>query len=118
MWPGFAVHGITVERVVSDNGPAYRSPTPVPRPATNSPSSRSGPGPYRPQTKGKVQRFHRTLADGWAHARFYSSETERRAALAGWLHFYNHHRPHSAIGGPADQPTDQRPWTSHLVSRV
>nr|CDU26593.1 putative short-chain type dehydrogenase/reductase VdlC [Micrococcus sp. A1] len=40
----------------------------------------------------------RTLADGWAYARFYSSETERRAALPGWLHFYNHHRVHSAIG--------------------
>ena len=42
-----------------------------------------------------------TLADGWAYARFYTSESERRAALPGWLHFYNHHRPHSAIGGQA-----------------
>ena len=55
--------------------------------------------PYRPQTNGKIERFHRTLADGWAYARFYDSETERRAALPGWLHFYNHHRIHSAIGG-------------------
>ncbi len=55
--------------------------------------------PYRPQTNGKIERFHRTLADGWAYARFYESTTQRNAALPGWLHFYNHHRPHSAIGG-------------------
>ena len=55
--------------------------------------------PYRPQTNGKIERFHRTLADGWAYARLYGSETERQAALPGWLHFYNHHRIHSAISG-------------------
>ena len=49
---------------------------------------------------GKIERFHRTLADGWACARFYTSETERRAALHGWLHFYNQHRLHTAIGAP------------------
>ncbi|MCW2848438.1 MAG: integrase family protein [Marmoricola sp.] len=46
-----------------------------------------------------TERFHRTLADGWAYARHYTSEDERRAALPGWIHFYNHHRIHSAIGG-------------------
>lgn len=56
---------------------------------------------YRPQTNGKVERFHRTLADGWAYARYYQSETERRAALEGWLHHYDHHRPHTAC---ANQP--------------
>jgi transposase InsO family protein len=56
--------------------------------------------PYRPQTNGKVcERFHRTRADEWAYARLYNSEAERRAALPDWLHFYNHHRIHSAIGG-------------------
>ena len=54
--------------------------------------------PYRPQTNGKIERFHRTMADGWAYARHYQSETERRQALAGWIHEYNHHRPHSATG--------------------
>jgi len=47
---------------------------------------------------GKIKRFHRARADGWAHARFYASESELRAAFLGWLHFYNHHRIHSAIG--------------------
>ena len=55
--------------------------------------------PYRPQTNGKIERFHRTLADGWAYARHYTSETQRRQALPAWLHLYNHHRPHTATQG-------------------
>ncbi|MEV4685982.1 IS481 family transposase [Microbacterium sp. LWH3-1.2] len=95
----FADQGVTVERVLSDNGSAYKSF------AWRDACVELGivhkrTRPYRPQTNGKIERFHRTLADGWAYARFYSSETERRAALPGWLHFYNHHRRHSAIGGP------------------
>lgn len=56
--------------------------------------------PYRPQTNGKVERFHRTLQTEWAYARPYTSKTQRRAALTGWLHLYNHHRHHTATGGP------------------
>jgi transposase InsO family protein len=94
----FAEHGVTVERVLSDNGSAYRSQ------AWRDACAELGltpkrTRPYRPQTNGKIERFHRTLADGWAYARFYDSEIVRRAALPGWLHFYNHHRAHSAIGG-------------------
>jgi len=94
----FARRGVTVERVLSDNGSCYRSfawrdaclELGVAHKRTR---------PYRPQTNGKIERFHRTMSDGWAYARRYQSETERRAALPGWLHFYNHHRAHSAIGG-------------------
>lgn len=93
----FAEHGITVERVLSDNGSAYRSYA-WRDACTDLGITAKRTRPYRPQTNGKIERFHRTLADGWAYARFYSSETERRAALPEWLHFYNHHRPHSAIG--------------------
>jgi transposase InsO family protein len=94
----FADHGVTVERVLSDNGSAYRSY------AWRDACAELGitpkrTRPYRPQTNGKIERFHRTLADGWAYARHYQSESERRAALPAWLHFYNHHRAHSAIGG-------------------
>jgi transposase InsO family protein len=46
-----------------------------------------------------MERFHRNLGDGWACARFHNSEAERRAALPSWIHFYNHHRAHSSIGG-------------------
>jgi transposase InsO family protein len=93
----FAERGVAVERVLSDNGPAYRSfawrDTCAELQLTHKRTR-----PYRPQTNGKIERFHRTLSDGWAYARLYDSETARRAALPGWLHFYNHHRAHSAIG--------------------
>ena len=94
----FADRGVVVERVLSDNGSCYRSF------AWRDACAALGithkrTRPYRPQTNGKSERFHRTLADGWAYARFYGSEIERRAALPHWLHFYNQHRTHSAIGG-------------------
>lgn len=54
--------------------------------------------PCRPQTNGKIERFHRTMADGWASTKHYASESAHRAALPAWLHFDNHHRPHTAIG--------------------
>ncbi len=94
----FASHGVTVERVLSDNGSAYRSYAWRDACAELA-ITHKRTRPYRPQTNGKIERFHRTLGDGWAYARFYSSEAERRAALPSWLHFYDHHRAHSAIGG-------------------
>jgi transposase InsO family protein len=94
----FADHGVTVERVLSDNGSAYRSYAWRDACAELRISAKRT-RPYRPQTNGKIERFHRTLADGWAYARFYESTEQRDTALPGWLHFYNHHRAHSAIGG-------------------
>jgi transposase InsO family protein len=95
----FAERGVSVERVLSDNGSAYRSHA-WRDACTTLGIQHKRTRPYRPQTNGKIERFHRTLADGWAYARFYGSESERRAALPGWLHFYNHHRHHSAVGAP------------------
>lgn len=93
----FADHGVRVERVLSDNGSAYKSH--AWRHACNDLGIRAKKTrPYRPQTNGKIERFHRTMADGWAFSRHYSGESARRAALPSWLHFYNHHRPHTAIG--------------------
>jgi len=94
----YAARGVTVERVLSDNGSAYKShlwQTVCDQFGITVKKTR----PYRPQTNGKIERFHPTMSDGWAYARHYHSETERRAALAGWLHEYNHHRPHSATEG-------------------
>ncbi|MBT8163047.1 IS481 family transposase [Arthrobacter sp. GN70] len=91
----FAERGVTIERVLSDNGGAYRSflwRDTCEALAIKPKRTR----PYRPQTNGKVERFHRTMADGWAYARCYQSEQERRDALEAWLHHYNHHRPHTA----------------------
>ena len=56
--------------------------------------------PYNPQQNGKVERFNRTLTAEWAYARIYTSNNDRTAALAEWLHTYNHHRGHTSIGGP------------------
>ena len=93
----FAQRNVTVQRVLSDNGSAYRSH------AWRDACAELGitpkkTRPYRPQTNGKIERFHRTLAAGWAFRRFYAREADRRRALPAWLHHYNHHRPHSAIG--------------------
>jgi transposase InsO family protein len=93
----FAARGVTVERVLSDNGSAYRSHRWADTCAELGITPRRT-RPYRPQNNGKIERFHRTLADGSAFKRFYNSETARRAALPAWLHEYNHHRPHTAIG--------------------
>jgi transposase InsO family protein len=94
----FAGHGITVERVLTDNGSAYRSHA-WREALTTAGITHKRTRPFRPQTNGKVERYHRTLADEWAYARPYHSETERRAHLPGWLHTYNHHRSHTALAG-------------------
>jgi transposase InsO family protein len=93
----FAVRGVIVERVLTDNGSAYRSHLWRDTCAELGVTPKRT-RPYRPQTNGKIERFHRTLADGWAFKKLYNTENARRAALAGWLHHYNHHRPHTAIG--------------------
>ena len=94
--------GITVQRVLTDNGACYRSKlfTQTLGEAITHKRTR----PYRPQTNGKVERFNRTTLEEWAYARPYSSETERTALFNDWLHTYNHHRGHTALGGksPAD----------------
>jgi len=91
----FADHGITVKRVLTDNGSCYRS---------KHFANNLGPGiahkktrPYRPQTNGKVERFNRTLNQEWAYAQTYFSDEARAATYQDWLHHYNHHRPHTGI---------------------
>ncbi len=89
-------HGIHVERVLTDNGGAYRSlvhAISCRRLAIKHLRTR----PYRPQTNGKAERFVRTLLNGWAYAAIYRSSQERTAALDGWLWHYNHQRRHSAL---------------------
>jgi transposase InsO family protein len=89
-------HGIRVERVMTDNGSAYRS-------VLHAFACRAlrvrhvRTRPYRPRTNGKAERFIRTLLGGWAYGAFYASNTERAHALDGWLWTYNHRRPHGSL---------------------
>jgi transposase InsO family protein len=90
-------HGITVERVLTDNGSPYIST--VHAIACRALGIRHlRTRPYRPQTNGKAERFIRTMLAGWAYGAIYASSKERTAALDGWLWHYNHHRKHSALG--------------------
>ena len=92
----FAADGITVERVLTDNGLAYRSNA---YRAVLGERRHSRTRPYRPQTNGKAERFIGTLLREWAYARSYRSNTERVEALPIFVDFYNQVRPHRALGG-------------------
>jgi transposase InsO family protein len=90
-------HGITVERLMTDNGSAYRS-------AAHALACRAmgirhiRTRPYRPRTNGKAERFIRTMLREWAYAAVYGSSPERARALSGWIERYNFHRRHGALG--------------------
>lgn len=101
----FARCGITVRRVLTDNGSCYRSRV---FGAALGDIAHKRTRPYRPATNGKVERFHRTLLEEWAYGRSYASNSEREAAYPDWLHRYNHHRGHTALGGrpPASRVTN------------
>ena len=93
----FARHGISVERLLTDNGSPYIST--IHALACRSLHIRHlRTRPRRPQTNGKAERFIRTLQNGWAYGAIYASSAERTAALDGWLWHYNHHRRHQALG--------------------
>ena len=93
----FAAHGIHVERALTDNGSCYRST--VWRDALNATGvTHKRTRPYRPQTNGKVERFHRILLEEWAYVRDWHTDDQRRAAYDGFMHFYNHHRSHGSLG--------------------
>ena len=93
----FSGYGIIIERVLTDNGSAYRSRRFQDALGT---ITHSFTRPYRPATNGKVERYNRTLQAEWAYARPWNSDGQRTRALTAWLHRYNHHRHHTAIGGP------------------
>ena len=93
----FNNHGVIVERVLTDNGSAYKSHawrdclvglgiTP------------KHTRPYRPQTNGKIERFHRILLEEWAYIRDWHTDQERSIEYDHFIHFYNHHRAHGALG--------------------
>jgi transposase len=92
----YAAHGIFVQRLMTDNGNAYRS-------TAHALACRAlgirhiRTRPYRPRTNGKAERFIRTILGGWAYGAIYRDSRERTAALSGWLDFYNWRRPHGSL---------------------
>ncbi|WDF42285.1 IS481 family transposase [Streptomyces sp. T12] len=96
----FHAHGITrIERVLTDNAWAYRKGLAWKHALAQIGATGKLTRIYRPQTNGKVERFHRTLLEEWAYQRPYTSNDDRTAALDNFLHTYNHHRCHTALGG-------------------
>lgn len=95
----FAAHGVTVERVLTDNARAYIQGRSFHAVLTAHAIQHRRTRPYRPQTNGKAERFNRTLLDEWAYRQLYPTNSDRLAALPDWLHQYNYHRPHTALGG-------------------
>jgi transposase InsO family protein len=93
----FASHGITCERVITDNGACYKSRLWHQACAATGTTVKKT-RPRRPQTNGKVERFHRILLEEWAYIRPWTSERQRANAYDGFIHFYNHHRAHGSLG--------------------
>ena len=93
----YAAHGVTVQAVMTDNGPAYRS-------LIHAVACRTlgikhlRTRPRRPRTNGKAERFIRTMLREWAYGAIYASSSQRTAALSGWLERYNTRRPHGSLG--------------------
>ncbi len=113
----FATAGIAVSAVMTDNGACYRSHAFA---TALDQIKHRRTRPYRPQTNGKVERFNRTINQEWAYAEVYTSDDARAATYGDWLHNYNHHRPHTGIGGqvPADLPfTTSRGTTASARAR-
>lgn len=102
----FKEHGVTVQRVLADNGNCYRSHAYAEALGPDMKHKRTRP--YRPQTNGKVERSNGTMLEEWAYIRPYRSEAERVAAFPDWLHAYNHHRANTALKGqtPASRVTN------------
>ena len=110
-WAFYAGHGITIERILTDNGGCYRSRS------LASACDELGIGhrftrPYRPQTNGKAERMVRTLLTDWAYARPFADTADRIALLPQFLDFYNRRRPHWSLSGqppisrtPVNNPT-------------
>jgi transposase InsO family protein len=109
-WRFYAGHGISIERVLTDNGTCYRSW------GFAAACDELGIGhrftrPYRPQTNGKAERMVRTLLREWAYARPYANTLERVASLGRFLDFYNRQRPHWSLAG---QPPISRTPVNNL----
>ena len=94
----YASQGVQVRRILTDNGMCYHSKL-VQAVCDSQGIRHSFTRPYRPQTNGKAERFIQTALREWAYRLAYASSEQRSQALKAWLHHYNYHRSHSALGG-------------------
>ena len=110
----FRRHGIRkIRRVLTDNGACYRSRA-FGAALLGSRTRHKRTRPYRPQTNGKVERYHRTLAREWAYRQAWPSNDHRLRALDAFLDRYNYHRPHTALGGKP--PISRCPRVNNLAA--
>lgn len=93
----FKGHGVTVQQVMTDNAAVYRGRT-FARACHRLKLQHKRTRPYTPRTNGKAERFIQTLLRRWAYRRAYLNSTIRNATLPGWVHRYNHLRPHASLG--------------------
>ena len=105
----FSDHGVRVQRVMTDNGSAYRSRA-FAKACRWLGLQHKRTRPYTPRTNGKAERFIQTLLRQWAYRRAYPNSGLRNAALPRWLHRYNHLRPHASLG--------RQPPISRLAPKV
>jgi len=97
----YADHGISVQAVMTDNAKSYRTSRVFQETLADLDCRQLLTPYYHPQVNGKVERFNRTLLEEWAYVRLYTSNSQRLRLLSTWLHRYNFHRAHSALGGLA-----------------
>jgi transposase InsO family protein len=112
-WRFYAAHGITIERILTDNGGCYRSHD-LALACDELGIGHRFTRPYRPQTNGKAERLVRTLLREWAYARPFSDTAERVVGLGRFIDFYNHRRPHWSLAG---QPPISRTPVNNLVGK-
>ena len=111
----FGRHGVAVERVMTDNGSAYRSHD-FRRACSGAGLRHLRTRPYTPRTNGKAERFIQTALREWAYARAYDTSDQRAAELPAWTHRYNWHRPHGRI--KAQTPISRLGLTEDNLLRV
>ena len=95
----FAAHHITVRRLMTDGAWSYTHSRALRQLLTDRGIRHIITPPYTPRWNGKVERFHQTMDREWARGQRYRNHTARNQALPHWLRHYNHHRPHSSLGG-------------------
>jgi transposase InsO family protein len=100
----FGEEGVRVEAVMTDRAFCYTNSARFKDACRYLGLRHQTTRPYRPQTNGKAERFIRTLLHEWAYAELYCTNERRRTFLPDWLSYYNHHRPHTALGGSSPMP--------------